>query len=104
MCIKLSEANLKVKTRKCVFGTSKVKFLGYDVTPNGIYPDEDKIKSVKDYPVPENPREVKRFLGFATYYRKFIPNYSSITEPIKKLLKKDNKFEWNRTCQKVSMI
>ncbi|CAF1039840.1 unnamed protein product, partial [Brachionus calyciflorus] len=45
-------------------------------------PDEDKIKVVKNYPVPRNPREVKRFLGFASYYRKFIRDFSSLADPI----------------------
>ena len=51
------------------------------------------------YPVPKTQKQVKRFLGMASYYRKFIPNYSSITEAINRLLKKNSKFVWNEKCQ-----
>ncbi|CAF1071831.1 unnamed protein product [Brachionus calyciflorus] len=69
------------------------------ITHKGIKPNEDKIKVVKNYPTPENQREVKRFLGFASYYRKFIRDFSSLADPINRLLKKDTKFEWTRLCE-----
>ena len=97
---KLKEANLKVKTSKCEFCTSETKFLGYEINSDGIRPDSGKIESVKKYPEPRTRKEVKRFLGLASYYRKFIPDYSTVTEPINRLLKKDTIFEWTRTCQK----
>ena len=54
---------------------------------------------MKEYPVPKNAKQVKRFLGMSSYYRKFIPNYSKITEPINRLLKKNCKFVWTELCE-----
>ena len=91
---RLEEANLKIKPSKCAIAENCTKFLGFDINKDGIKPCKDKIKPLKNYPVPKNPRAVKRFLGLASYYRKFIPHYSTITEPINRLLKKDVPFDW----------
>lgn len=96
--LRLREANLKLKTTKCRFGVNQVKFLGFVISPEGIIPHEENIKAVKDYPVPKNPKEVRRFLGLASHYRKFIPGYSTLADPINKLIKKNVKCEWTRTC------
>ena len=97
---RLREANLKIKPSKCLFGSRETTFLGYDININGIKPNNEKIKAMLNYPAPINQKQVKRFLGLASYYRKFIPNYSSITEPINKLLKKGVKYIWSEKCQR----
>ncbi len=97
---RLREANLKIKPSKCLFGSNQTTFLGYDINIQGIKPNNEKIKAMLNYPAPKNQKQVKRFLGLASYYRKFIPNYSSITEPINKLLKKNEKFVWSIKCEK----
>ena len=96
---RLKEANLKIKTSKCTFATENTQFLGFDINKDGIKPNNDKIKAMKNYPRPTNQKLVKRFLGMASYYRKFIPNYSSITAPINMLLKKDTIFFWDEKCE-----
>ena len=96
---KLLEANLKIKPSKCHFVKTETKFLGFNITGLGISPCMDKIKAMLHYPVPKNQKQVKRFLGMASYYRKFIQHYSSIAEPINKLLKKNCKFQWSLECQ-----
>ena len=83
-----------------MFGSRETTFLGYDININGIKPNNEKIKAMLNYPAPINQKQVKRFLGLASYYRKFIPNYSSITEPINKLLKKGVKYIWSEKCQR----
>ena len=97
---RLDEANLKVKPSKCLFVSRTTKFLGFDISEKGIRPCEDKLKAMITYPVPKNQKAIKRFLGMASYYRKFIPKYSSIAEPISKLLKKNAKFIWDDKCSK----
>ena len=96
---RLEGANLKLKPSKCTIGTKKTKFLGFDISEKGIRPNEDKLKAIQNYPRPRNPKEIKRFLGMASYYRKFIPKYSSLTEPINRLLKKSCKFLWSMECE-----
>ena len=75
------------------------KFLGFDIDEKGIRPCKEKFKAMKEYPVPKNAKQVKRFLGMSSYYRKFIPNYSKITEPINRLLKKNCTFVWTELCE-----
>ena len=101
---RLEKANLKIKPSKCLFAARETKFLGFDVSSYGIRPCEDKLEAVKKYPVPHNQKTVKRFLGLASYYRKFIRNYSSIVEPINRLLKKNTKFVWSNECQEAFNI
>jgi hypothetical protein len=96
---KLDEANLKLKPSKCFFANRETKFLGFDINSKGIRPSQEKFEAMKNYPEPKNAKSVKRFLGMASYYRRFIPNYSRITEPINRLLKKNEKFVWSDDCE-----
>jgi hypothetical protein len=58
------------------------------VTSEGVKPDPQKVKAVKEFPIPNNTTDVKSFLGLAGYYRKFIPHFSNIAKPLNDLLKK----------------
>jgi hypothetical protein len=79
---RLQKANFKVKTTKCRFAFNELEFLGYIVSEKGIQIDDHRIKSIKDYPQPKNKKEVKQFLGLASYYRKFLPHLAEIAYPI----------------------
>jgi hypothetical protein len=70
------------------------------ITSDGIKPCRVKIKAMEHYPRPSNQKTIKRFLGMASYYRKFIPQFSSKAEPINKLLKKNSVFKWSNECEK----
>ena len=61
--------NLKIKAKKSFFFQSKVLFLGHMLSKEGISPNPEKIQKVKDWPVPNNAKEVDSFLGLASYYR-----------------------------------
>jgi hypothetical protein len=82
------EANLKIKLSKCEFLKEQMKFLGFDITSDGNKPCRVKIKAMENYPRPSDQKTIKRFLGIASYYRKFIPQFSLKAEPINTLLKK----------------
>ena len=69
--------------------------------PNGISPDPDKIKKVKDFPVRTDVNKVRQFLGLASYYRRFIPNFAKVANPLHSLTKKKALFEWTTQCQEV---
>ena len=58
------------------------------VSSKGIEPDGTKIAAVTAYPTPSNPKEVKQFMGLSNYYRRFIPAYAQIAEPLHRLLRK----------------
>lgn len=96
----LRKYNLKLNPEKCKFFQSQVTFLGHKCTSEGILPDEDKLKSVHKYPVPHDKDAVKRFVAFANYYRKFIPNFAETAQPLTDLTKKRVNFEWKNLHQR----
>ena len=93
------EAGLKLKPKKCHFGQKSVKFLGHVISKDGVQPDPDKIKAIKEYPVPRRVKDVRAFLGLANYYRKFVRDFSKIAGPLHDLTKKALKFRWTDECQ-----
>ena len=73
---------------------SSVKLLGHVINRKGIQLDDDKIIKVRDYPRPTTIKQLRGFLGLASYYRKFIKNFSTIAKPLNQLLEKDILFDW----------
>ncbi|CAK1587698.1 unnamed protein product [Parnassius mnemosyne] len=88
--------NLKLQLDKCEFLRREVTYLGHVITDKGVSPNPDKVKSVSNYPIPKNPKEIKSFLGLVGYYRRFIDNFSKITKPLTSLLKRDVNFNWTQ--------
>jgi hypothetical protein len=69
---KLRDYALYAKPSKCTFHTKEVKFLGFVVNINGVTIDENRVRSIREWPTPTTHREVQVFLGFANFYRRFI--------------------------------
>lgn len=95
---RLREHNLKLQPGKCEFLRKEITYLGHKISENGIMPDPSKISSVTNFPQPTNQKQVKSFLGLASYYRRFIENFSHIAQPLNNLLKKDAEFKWTALC------
>lgn len=93
-------ANLKLKPLKCKFACKSIKYLGHTLTSQGISPDSDKVTTVKKYPIPTTLKQLRSFLGLASYYRSFVKNFSQIANPLNNLMKKDVSFTWTSECQK----
>lgn len=79
---RLTEWGLRVKPTKCVFGSSKLSFLGHEISANGICPDPYRIAPIVDFPTPRTLKETQRFAGMVNYYRRFIPKLSHELVPI----------------------
>ncbi|KAL3987009.1 ubiquitin carboxyl-terminal hydrolase 12/46 [Sarotherodon galilaeus] len=79
---RLKEFGLKLSVEKCMFFQKTVKYLGHVVSKDGVQTDPDKIETLKSWPVPKNLKELRSFLGFAGYYRRFIQGYSNIVKPL----------------------
>jgi hypothetical protein len=92
----LRKHNLHTKPSKCEFGMSEVEFLGHVVNENGIMVDPRKINVIRNWPGPENVKDLRSFLGLANYYRRFISKYSLIAAPLTALLRK---VPWNWTSE-----
>lgn len=95
---RLSKHNLKIQPDKCEFLRREVSYLGHLVTSEGVKPNPDKVKCIQKFPQPQNPKDIKSFLGLTGYYRRFIPNYSKITKPLTKLLQKNATFNFDDSC------
>lgn len=87
----LQNANLKVQLDKSEFCKRETQFLGHIVTQDGVKPNPSKVECVVNFPIPKTPKQIKQFLGLTGYYRKFIKDYSHLTKPMTKYLKKDAK-------------
>lgn len=86
---RLRAARLKLKTSKCHFFYQKINILGHEVQPDGVRPLQDNIRAIQDFPHPRKVKDVRSFLGTASYYRKFIPKYSEVAHPLIQLTKKE---------------
>ncbi|XP_045451661.1 uncharacterized protein K02A2.6-like [Melitaea cinxia] len=88
------QINLKFNKDKCRFFVEEVKYLGHVFNVNGMRPDSEKIKAIKEMQVPKDRKDLERFLGAVNFLSKFIPNHSEIAVPLTNLLKKDNSWRW----------
>ena len=92
-------ANLKLNLRKCSFFKEEVKFLGHSVSSRGVAPDPDKVSSVRDFSRPQNVQDVRRFIGLASYFRKFMPQFSTVAKPLLRLTEDRARFVWDESCE-----
>jgi len=88
---KFDEASLQLHPKKCVFAEPKVQYLGFILSEIKVSASTDKVKAVREYPTPKN---VRAFLGLASFYRRLVPNFAQIAKPLTTLTRKDQKFEW----------
>jgi len=79
---------------KCTFCVDNVVSLGFIVNKNGVHVDPEKIKAIQEWPIPQNVGEVRSFHGLASFYRRFVPNFSSLASPLNESVKKDAPFCW----------
>lgn len=96
----LRKANHTINVEKSKFGMKSIKYLGHIVGNGEIKPDQDRVRSITEFPQPTTVRQVRRFLGMAGWYQKYISNYSDIATPITNLLKHTDRFIWTSSAQK----
>ena len=96
---RLRKVGLKLHPLKCRFALPEVLYLGHLVSADGIRPNPDKVRAVVDFPVPTNVKTVREFLGMASYYRRFIPNFAKTANPLHMLTHQDVTFQWTSVCQ-----
>lgn len=86
---RIADFGLQLSPSKCKFFQTSVKYLGHVISAQGIQPDPDKVAAVKEWPQPQTAKELRSFLGFTGYYRRFVRDYSKIVRPLNDLLKGD---------------
>ena len=96
---RLKSAGLRLKPKKCDLLRDKVQFLGHVVSAAGIEPDPATTEKIEKFPKPTDATSVRRFLGLASYYRRFVPRFSVLSAPLNQLTKKDASFVWSKECE-----
>ena len=112
---RLKQYQLKIKPKKSFFFQTAVSFLGHVLSAKGISPNPEKVDKVRDWPVSKTSKEVHSFIGLASYYRRFIPNFAKWSKPLNALIvppahqakvhcgemKKSEltEFVWSKECQ-----
>lgn len=92
----LNEAGLKLNMQKCKFNQTSLSFLGHTISKDGLQPDRDQIKAVANAPAPHDASSLRSFLGLASWYNKFIPDFSTVIEPLRATLREstEQQFKW----------
>lgn len=99
---KLKDAELQCDISKSEFEQDSVKYLGFIVhTGRGVHVDPKKVEAIRAWEAPRTVRNVRGFLGFANFYRSFIPRFAALSSPLTRLTKKDTLFQWDQDCQEV---
>ena len=99
MLQRIQEAGLKLKPTKCNFVCQEVEYLGHLITPKGLQTNNRLVRAVQEFPCPKDVKELKRFLGLSSYYRRFIHGYASIAHPLHALTRTDVPYKWESKCQ-----
>lgn len=79
---RLEEYGITINPSKCVFGQPSVKFLGHQVSADGIQPPQEKVQAITDFPKPQTVEELRRFLGMINFYRENVKDAATIQAPL----------------------
>lgn len=91
-----SEYNVTFNRDKCEFATNEIEFFGHRFTSDGLKADPEKIRAVKECSAPKSKEEVRSLLGMTGYLSNFIPQYSTLTAPLRRLTRNETKFKWTK--------
>ena len=96
--VRLQGAGLKIKPIKCFLLQRSVHYLGHVVSSKGVETDPKKVSCVKEWPTPKDIKELRQFLGLASYYRRFIKSFALKANPLYRLTEKGRRWEWTKEC------
>jgi hypothetical protein len=95
----LKRAGLYLDIDKCEFHQTEVKYLGLMLTTDGVKMDPEKVSAILNWEPPTTVKDVRAFIGFANFYRRFIDEFSDLATPLIHLTRKNMKFKWSSACQ-----
>ena len=96
---RMTDLDLHLKLEKCKFAADEVEYLGMIVKPGQLAMDPVKLDGIAKWPTPAKVKDVRSFLSFANFYRRFIPDYSNVARPLIDLTKKNLQWNWTTACQ-----
>ena len=97
---RLSEKQLTVNAEKCTFRMNKVVFMGLLLSKHGVGPTEEKVRAVVEASQPQTPSEVRSFLGLVGFSARFIPDFATTADPLRRLARKGEPFKWGEEQEK----
>uniref|UniRef100_A0A2N9HRI2 Integrase catalytic domain-containing protein n=1 Tax=Fagus sylvatica TaxID=28930 RepID=A0A2N9HRI2_FAGSY len=100
----LRKERLFANLKKCTFYTDKLVFLGFVVSAQGIQVDEEKVRAIQDWPSPTSVGNVRSFHGLASFYRRFVKDFSSLAAPLTEVIKKNVGFRWGEEQEKAFQL
>ena len=89
--------------RNAKFNITQMVFMGLVLSDNGIGPAEDKVRAIVDAREPQSASEVRSFQGLANYNARFIPDFATVAEPLRRLTKKGVHFSLEKSRRTLSM-
>ena len=95
---RLDDSDIKLKRSKCSFMQDEVEYFAFRVNRNGIHPSPKKVEAILELEDPKNKKELQSWLGIVNYYRKFVPNMSTVVQPLTHLLANDVQWVWSQDC------
>ena len=98
---RLREAKLYGRIHKCEFLKTRVDYLGYEVSSEGVHASPEKVKAIVEWPKPQSSHDVRSFLGLASYYQRFIHGFSQISGPLTELTKSKAKWRWEKDQERI---
>ena len=90
----------RLKKSKCHLLQSSVEYLGFKVDADGLHKTAAKVEAILNTPQPIDAQQLRSFLGLVHYYRRFVPDLATITQPLNGLLQKNKKWDWSSDCSK----
>lgn len=96
---RLTEAGVVLSREESKFCLPSLLYLGFRVDERGLHVDISKVEAIMKLTVPKNSREIRRFIIITGWYRKFIPNLSTLIAPLTKLIQKNAPFVWTQDCE-----
>ena len=101
---RLLRAGFTAHPGKCEFNKQNIKFFGMEFSNKGVKLDEMKLKALLNAPGPRNAAELRSYLGLASYCSMFIPNYVTLSAPLRHLIKKTNNLELGTRSQRCNAV
>jgi hypothetical protein len=96
---KLTKAGFTLNIKKCQFCRKEIKFLGHIINKSGVSTDPERVEAIRNYPVPQNRKQLRQFLGICNFHSRFIVGYVNYAASLYPLLKQDSNWEWNSEKQ-----